>query len=132
MNRKKGFTVVELVIVIAVIGILSAILIPTFAGLINKANAQQKQLDIRNAYVAYASDEDTDGENLYAENEVYIIDVATVVAGETEVYTYNNGTWTLDEAPEGYNYVSVKLDGSTPVAFNGYYIFYAVAIVAAP
>lgn len=125
MNRKKGFTVVELVIVIAVIGILSAILIPTFAGLINKANAQQTQLDIRNAYVAYATDEDTDAENLYAEDEVYIINVAAVVAGETQVYTYNNGNWVLDVAPDGHTYVSVKLDGLTPVAFNGYYIFYA-------
>ena len=38
-NRKgKGFTTVELVIVIAVIAILAAVLIPTFASLIKKAN----------------------------------------------------------------------------------------------
>ena len=37
-SNKKGFTVVELVIVIAVIAILAAVLIPTFAGLIQKAN----------------------------------------------------------------------------------------------
>ena len=38
-NRKgKGFTIVELVIVIAVIAILAAVLIPTFASLIKKAN----------------------------------------------------------------------------------------------
>ena len=37
-NNKKGFTIVELVIVIAVIAILAAVLIPTFAGIINKAN----------------------------------------------------------------------------------------------
>ena len=36
--RKKGFTIVELVIVIAVIAILAAILIPTFSGIIKKAN----------------------------------------------------------------------------------------------
>ena len=35
---KKGFTIVELVIVIAVIAILAAILIPTFSGIIKKAN----------------------------------------------------------------------------------------------
>ena len=36
-NNKKGFTIVELVIVIGVIGILSAILIPTFVSLNGQA-----------------------------------------------------------------------------------------------
>ncbi len=35
--NKKGFTIVELVIVIAVIGILAAVLIPTFASVTNNA-----------------------------------------------------------------------------------------------
>lgn len=37
-NNKKAFTIVELVIVIAVIAILAAVLIPTFSSLIEKAN----------------------------------------------------------------------------------------------
>lgn len=37
-TSKKGFTVVELVIVIAVIAVLAAVLIPTFSSLIKKAN----------------------------------------------------------------------------------------------
>ena len=37
-KKKKGFTIVELVIVIAVIGVLAAILIPTFTGLVHKAH----------------------------------------------------------------------------------------------
>ena len=37
-TKKKGFTLVELVIVVAIISILSAVLIPTVAGLIEKAN----------------------------------------------------------------------------------------------
>ena len=36
-NNKKGFTIVELVIVIAVIGILAGVLIPTFSNIISKA-----------------------------------------------------------------------------------------------
>lgn len=36
-NNRKGFTITELVIVIAVIAILAAVLIPTFAGIINRA-----------------------------------------------------------------------------------------------
>ena len=37
-STKKGFTIVELVIVIAIIAILAAVLIPTFVSLIQKAN----------------------------------------------------------------------------------------------
>jgi len=37
-NGKRGFTIVELVVVIAVVAILAAVLIPTFASVIRKAN----------------------------------------------------------------------------------------------
>ncbi len=37
-TKKKGFTIVELVIVIAVIAILAAVMIPTFGGVIESAN----------------------------------------------------------------------------------------------
>lgn len=37
-NTKKGFTIIELVIVIAVIGILAGVLIPTFSTVIANAN----------------------------------------------------------------------------------------------
>jgi prepilin-type N-terminal cleavage/methylation domain-containing protein len=46
-NNKKGFTIVELVIVIAVIAILAAVLIPTFSGIINKANLSSDQQAVR-------------------------------------------------------------------------------------
>ena len=43
MKNIKGFTIVELVIVIAVIAILAAVLIPTFSGVIQKANQSAAQ-----------------------------------------------------------------------------------------
>ncbi len=50
MNKKtkKGFTIVELVIVIAVIAILAAVLIPTFASVIKKANLSNDQQAVAN------------------------------------------------------------------------------------
>ena len=49
LNNKKGFTIVELVIVIAVIGILAAVLIPTFSGVVESANNAAAASDARNA-----------------------------------------------------------------------------------
>ncbi len=46
--NKKGFTIVELVIVIAVVAILAAVLIPTFAGLIQRANLSVDQQTAKN------------------------------------------------------------------------------------
>ena len=46
-TNKKGFTVVELVIVIAVIAILAAVLIPTFSGVIASANLSSDQKAVR-------------------------------------------------------------------------------------
>ena len=47
-NNKKGFTIVELVIVIAVIAILAGVLIPTFSGIVGNYNDGEKpKLDQR-------------------------------------------------------------------------------------
>ena len=53
-SNKKGFTIVELVIVVAVIAILAAVLIPTFSGLVKKANLSADQQAIRNMNTAAA------------------------------------------------------------------------------
>lgn len=59
-RAKKGFTIVELVIVIGVIGILSAILIPTFINVTKNAEKSAMKSNCANAYSSYIS-EATDG-----------------------------------------------------------------------
>lgn len=57
LKNKKGFTIVELVIVIAVIAILAAVLIPTFSGVITKAQNSAAQQEAAALYKnAYALD----------------------------------------------------------------------------
>ena len=54
--NKKGFTIVELVIVIAVIAILAGVLIPTFATVVEKANKSAALSNAKNAYEEWLVD----------------------------------------------------------------------------
>ena len=60
-TRKKGFTIVELVIVIAVIAILAAVLIPTFSNIIKKANLSADKQAVREMNEALAQWEAANG-----------------------------------------------------------------------
>ena len=53
-SSRKGFTVVELVIVIAVIAVLAAVLIPTFSNLVKKANIANDTALAKNINTALA------------------------------------------------------------------------------
>ncbi len=60
-GKKNGFTIVELVIVIAVIAILAGVLIPTFSSLVAKANMSADQQAVTNMNKILAiSDKPTD------------------------------------------------------------------------
>ena len=52
-TKKRGFTIVELVIVIAVIAILASVLIPTFTNVVKAANKSKAFQEARNAYTDY-------------------------------------------------------------------------------
>ena len=53
-NNRKGFTIVELVIVIAVIAILATVLVPTFGGIIEKAQNSKTIQEAKNIYTNYS------------------------------------------------------------------------------
>ncbi len=60
-TNKKGFTIVELVVVVAVIAILAAVLIPTFSGIIAKAQLSADQAAVRQMNEVLAQDEALNG-----------------------------------------------------------------------
>ena len=74
-NSKKGFTIVELIIVIAVIAVLAAVLIPTFSNLIQKANEAKDTALVSNLNKAVAMDT-TSHDTMYD-----VLKVAEDVAG---------------------------------------------------
>jgi len=55
-NKKRGFTIIELVIVVAVIAILSAVLIPTFSAVIKRSRESADQSAVRNMNTVLASE----------------------------------------------------------------------------
>ena len=70
---KRAFTIVELVIVIAVIAILAAVLIPTFTTLIDKANQSADTSNVKNMNSILAMDETTNGKPKTMDDAVKVI-----------------------------------------------------------
>lgn len=123
-RNKKGFTIVELVIVIAVIAILSAILIPTFVNLTDKAQKSALQSDLASAYSMYAS-EAADG--VIDADKTTPIAIATqakvTLAKDAKYYTYTSNAWNTEPAAslgEGYELVST----AEYSVFGGYTVYY--------
>lgn len=56
MKNKKGFTLMEMLIVVAIIAILIAIAIPTFASSLNKARVATDEANIRAGYASVMTD----------------------------------------------------------------------------
>ncbi len=67
-TKKKGFTIIELVIVIAVIAILAAVLIPTFTNVINKSNESAAKQAMTNEWKNYSAAVAGEGEFI---NDLY-------------------------------------------------------------
>lgn len=70
--NKKGFTIVELVIVIAVIAILAAVLIPTFSNVIENANETATLQEARSTLDSYIGVMSADGSSL-PEGTVFVV-----------------------------------------------------------
>ena len=94
-NNKKGFTIVELVIVIAVIAILAGVLIPTFSGIVKKAQLNAALQEAKTIMTNYTASIDYTKEQ---PEETYYIAVVQDSAKDTYyVFKVTDGVIDSDE-----------------------------------
>ena len=128
-KSKKGFTIIELVIVIGVIAILSAIMIPTFVNLTDRANKAALQSELSATYSMYASDA-SDGK--YGDPDapgakdliLYQQDEITILKGETYYVRDNEGKWEEKASSEFTYGVESPIDSETNYVVGNYSVFH--------
>ena len=102
LNNKKGFTIVELVIVIAVIGILAGVLIPTFSGIQQSAKESAAFQECKNVLSSVLA---LNGGAIPA-NTLFAVDT-DIKTAELE-YEFVYADQKLGDKPEGYTTNSLK------------------------
>ena len=114
-NNNKGFTLAELLIVVAIIAVLVAIAIPVFTAQLKKSKAATDQANARSLYAVIVADYLDDLK--YNPNGSEITSVS-IIANSTTTYGSNSfkwsdvltsGTVTLGENPS----VSITTNGTT-------------------
>lgn len=119
-NKKKGFTLVELIVVLVILAILAALLIPALTGYIDKAKRKSVVAETRQAVMAAQTLYDEEygksatstavaiGTGKFTEEEIEklaelgtdTVSAVTIKDNKIATLTYNNGTNTCTYNPE--------------------------------
>lgn len=87
LKNKKGFTLIEMIVVIAILAILSSILIPSVTGYIDSAEAARDMTNTRTIYTEYALADATN-------NDAYVLDTHCHADDLASFYcTWDTGTY---------------------------------------
>lgn len=122
-SGKKGFTLMEMLIVVAIIGILIAIMIPTFSNALTKARISADEANLRSYYATTITDhmlnetplkEDTikgDGKSVTIDGTTYTLQAGTF----TVTLSADNETFTITYTPTNKKFAAVTIPGgATP------------------
>ena len=112
MRDEKGFTLIELMIVIAIIGILAAIAIPQFSAYRKRSYNASANADLRNAATAQ--------EAYFVDESTYSSAVGPLQGASYGLYTTDNVTViVMDADTDGYTMTALHSSGDKTYSLAG-------------
>lgn len=120
LKKKKGFTLVELIVVIAIIGVLAAILVPTMLGYVTSSritSANSTASSLRSSINSFITSMDSAGAGIKRSTTASTWTIT--VSGGTVTATPAASDLTNSASSYSYKATNSKVDGSCNSGFAG-------------